>query len=113
MTDNEIIRALECCMHKNTEMCKKCPCYKDNTCKTDLDVYILDLIKRQTAEIEKLNFENLKMVASVKRLKAEVLKEFLCEIIGNILPKYLYGHEETALRIGFALSEKAKEMTEG
>lgn len=55
MSDSEIIRALECCMSKDTRMCKKCPCWKDNNCKTDLDYYILELIKRQQAEIAELN----------------------------------------------------------
>ena len=54
MTDNEIIKALECCIVY--ENCDGCPCAEDNsqyclkaTCKN-----ALDLIKRQKEELESL-----------------------------------------------------------
>ena len=50
----------------------------------------------------------LSKTAKVER--AEAMHELTKEIINNILPQYMYGHEETALRIGFAISEKVKEM---
>ena len=52
MTDNEIIKALECCI-KNT--CSECPFYKNwitHRCG-ELRNLALDLINRQQAEIEK------------------------------------------------------------
>ena len=62
MTDNEIIKALECC---SDEMgCKKgCPCFdpksKSSHCTAvgdnGLEKLALDLINRQKAEIERLN----------------------------------------------------------
>lgn len=51
MTDNEIIKALECDTHTN---CEECPYFRE-TCSFD-DVQakdILDLINRQQVEIEK------------------------------------------------------------
>lgn len=59
MTDNEIIKALECCLvlHK----CEECPCDFDTNGKTlcnDLGLKIFDLINRQKAEIERLKAEN-------------------------------------------------------
>ena len=54
MTDNEIIKALECC---NDCDCKGCPCNSDSECKGIDDAEILDLIKRQQAEIEELQSE--------------------------------------------------------
>lgn len=56
MTDNEIIKALECCI--SGQPCKetKCPFYKKG-CEIDIyavEKYALDLINRQKAEIEKL-----------------------------------------------------------
>ena len=48
MTDNEIIKALECC--KNDD-CDNCPNTFGN-CYANLAGYALDLIKRQEKEIE-------------------------------------------------------------
>ena len=59
MTDNEIIKALECCVAENEEECKvNCP-YKGNMtmCVIDLPEKSLDLINRQKAENEKLTYE--------------------------------------------------------
>lgn len=85
-----------------------------------------DLINELKKENEKLNALCTEQNEELRRLqrvtanlinilqtKTEAIKEFVKEIINNILPKYLYGKEETALRIGFAISERAKEMTEG
>lgn len=105
-TDEEIIKALMC--HFNEELdeepfqCVDCPLYNDisPSCTEALKSYVLDLINRQKAEIERLkecpkcvyeydgevteycvqgpcsNFKN------VEQIKAEAYKEFaerLCE----------------------------------
>ena len=50
LTDNEIVKALECC---NNCDCGGCPCLTEDGCK-DIDYsVILDLINRQKAEIAK------------------------------------------------------------
>ena len=65
LTDEEIVKALECCSGGITgETCKNCPlnlsnsgveaCYYDDTI---LEKYALDLINRQKAEIERLTEE--------------------------------------------------------
>lgn len=58
MTDNEIIKALECCGDESgiNHACSKCPKFKDNDdfCETALHNQALDLINRQKAEIERL-----------------------------------------------------------
>ena len=75
MTDSEIIKALECCIDG---YCRGCM-YGETllmTCKDDLMREALALINRQKAEIERLNLENLQMVASIKRLTNEAIKEF-------------------------------------
>ena len=54
MTDNEIIKALECCANEDTD-CEDCPVYKycdDNAFGMVQNTF--DLINRQKAEIEKL-----------------------------------------------------------
>lgn len=47
----------------------------------------------------------------ISRDRLDAMHELTREIINNILPKYLYGHEGQALRIGFAISEKVNELT--
>lgn len=88
MTDNEIIKMLECCKQEIDSNgvicggCKKCPNYEGETglCKEDLPTVVLDLINRQKAEIERLkkiesNILNV-MRENVAQTKAEAYKEF-------------------------------------
>ena len=51
MTDNDIIKALECCVHQN---CAECQLNKLAFCMDALGSQALDLINRQKAEIERL-----------------------------------------------------------
>ena len=88
MTDNEIIKALECCGKPvNEECCSECPYYlggQENCHKLLGD--IIDLINRQQAEIERLsNFVTEErcieiaremIPAIVKQAKSEAYKEF-------------------------------------
>ena len=55
MTDNESIKALECCS-KNI-LCGQCPLKEKNNCINKLSAYALELISRQQAEIERLHDE--------------------------------------------------------
>ena len=41
--------------------------------------------------------------------QAEAVKEFATDVINNILPKYMQGHSEQALKISLAISERVKE----
>ena len=56
MTDNDIIKALECChVGKRDHDCKKCPLYRRvPACVGHLTEAALDLVNRQKAEIERL-----------------------------------------------------------
>lgn len=63
MTDNEIIKALECCSNAVGEKCKECPINK-NCLEVELNKEALDLINRQKAEIKEL-------VGKIDRLKEE------------------------------------------
>lgn len=42
--------------------------------------------------------------------QAEAVKELATDVINNILPKYMQGHSEQALKISLAISERVKEM---
>ena len=95
MTDNEIIKALECCLSSNDLMaCWKCPAVKLNICcdgstkiSNGIVNSVLDLINRQQAEIERLRntvkndfltvTEKLKLSQSeIEEIRTEAIKEF-------------------------------------
>ena len=102
MTDNEIIKALQCCANGDTDECQNCPYVeKYPYCDGPMERDVLDLINRQQAENERLKekstvvllkprnaqFENLEhfetrqiskemLPAIVRRTKAEAYKEF-------------------------------------
>ena len=67
MTDNEIIKALECCSHRNGDLpCVDCPAYKiAQMCMEDLMSDAIDLINRQKAEIERLQMDNKQLQSDV------------------------------------------------
>lgn len=117
MEDNEIIKALEVCVRIHND-CDNCPLleYSQATdeCMTEAMSNALNLINRQKAEIERLNSPYEMQVEASKKLensiKAEAVKEFATDIINNILPKYMQGHSEQALKISLAISERVKEM---
>lgn len=85
MTDNEIIKALECCTDESYENCNECP-YSIDTEKcerTKLLEDILDLINHQKAEIERLKKEiqitkDAYTMLQTKNeiIKSEAIKEF-------------------------------------
>ena len=72
MTDNEIIKALECCSHRNEDLpCDGCPAYNiAQMCMEDLMSDAFDLINRQKAENEELQRKIL-----ICNSKIEVLQE--------------------------------------
>lgn len=61
MTDNEIIKALECCVKNDVAQCTICPYYDMlHGCRRAMEKEVLDLINHQKAEIERLKQENKK-----------------------------------------------------
>ena len=82
MTDNEIIKALECCT-TNGASCKDCPAFA-KVDRSNCKKYFrgaLDLINRQKAEIERLEKGSLKEAMifnskTIENVKAEAIKEF-------------------------------------
>ena len=88
MTDNEIIKALECCTG-DFDGCASCPLY-DHCCDRGykLIYYALDLINRQKAEIERLNGcvkseDEVRTIAEtviqsrIKTIRTETVKDFM------------------------------------
>ena len=83
MTDNEIIKALECCTED--EDCSHCPSIKEMPyCSNDIMVGALNFIKRQQAEIERLqntindilDRQPILVERAEKYAKSDAIKEF-------------------------------------
>ena len=75
MTDNEIIKALECCINDD---CDNCPDTFGN-CEHNAMRNALDLINRQKADIgrlQKINDSFTDIGKLYSEVKAEVVKEF-------------------------------------
>lgn len=75
MTDEQLIKALECCTIGTFACGKECPYYssksnlKVSSCRFELMCEISDLIDRQKAEIERLNIECQSMRNAANSLK--------------------------------------------
>lgn len=69
MTDDKIIKALECC---GIDRCDDCPCWTEElSCDHNLELLALDLIKRQKAEIESIKRNRKEFAESVDKLLHE------------------------------------------
>ena len=116
MTDEQIIKALECCATDDGNDCFQCPygniVYKSgnggcvNRCRKDA----LALINRQKAEIERLKGEvvtnNIMKATRIKKeAKSEAIKEFAERLKERNKP-WLHVHLED-------IDNLVKEMTEG
>ena len=101
-TDEQIKKALECCINKRT-MCKQCPLYSIDILNCNEKVamaFALDLINRQEAEIERLtsNVHRLKQYDEERDIrlharltanaKSEAIKEF-AESIKSYIDAYV------------------------
>ena len=78
MTDNEIIKALECCGSEKGNLCTQCPKFKKlgyDCNENDLFNDALDLINRQKAEIERLEKDFMKC-----KLEKEMIHQVATEI---------------------------------
>ncbi len=89
MTDEQIIKALECCGEDSD--CKHCPYYVNEryTCGKYFNKNVLDLINRKNEELERLT-HNLEAMAQTmpnmaKAERAEAVKEFAEELIYKIV----------------------------
>ena len=83
MTDNEIIKALECCCAKeNCEVvsCERCPLEKHYECTDIMFHETVDFINRQKAEILELQKRIINWRADMDyrpdEIKSEAIKEF-------------------------------------
>lgn len=115
MTDNDIIKALECCyIHSN---CNGCPQEDKIKCLDSAGRNALDLIKRQKAEIERLQNYYLsmqstlaKMSTGVEQAKAESIKAFA----KRLQAKAQFSEDFGDAAVSYDdIDNLVKEMTEG
>ena len=83
MTDNEIIKALECCQTNDERNCIDCPYCEDCTEDNNVVADTLGLINRQRTEIQELKVfaeeinDKLNCVIDCnKQNKSEIIREF-------------------------------------
>ncbi len=97
MTDNEIIKALECCTEGTSEACRKCvlALVPYPVCKTMVASHALALINRQKEEIDVWRSAydvaystNTELYEALKTARAETAKEFAEGLKGEMLSKY-------------------------
>ena len=129
MTDNEIIKALECCSIDNhIGVCKEC--HFADVCDEDeqaLQKHALDLINRQKAEIERLEkaleeaiscFNRIESLYKIKCKELEVAKSEAIKEFSERLKEYAkelqIGDNISWLILGVGrVDQLVKEMTEG
>lgn len=77
-TDSEIIKALECCNHIETD-CELCPLYTTKECSKVMLDSTLDLINRLQAENERLN-DKVKGFEKIRRAYQRMIHESMPNI---------------------------------
>lgn len=137
MTDNEIKKALECCSNSCDDgfaKCDECPRFEEGsgcTLRTMKDAF--DLIKRQKAEIERLEKELMKcklekemLYQTINQIKSEAIKELaerfeyfvlhedpeINELKCKDYESYMGGVNQLRLQIVKGINNRVKEMTE-
>ena len=93
MTDEAIIKALECCNDEDVGCCSECPlvyCNDDlEKCEKRIQQLAIDLINRQKAEIERLKAEIEETNEADREAEVQALSEskenakFFCEAINH------------------------------
>lgn len=118
MTDEQIVKALECCKSP-IPMCDDCPVGERDMCFDFLKGYALDLIKRQKAEIERKGriIESYALQYGtaadkevfLRKVRAEAIREF-----AERLKLYLFIERGGIYTVsGKDIDNLVKEMTEG
>ena len=123
MTDNDIIKALECCIHEPMLNCRNCP--YENSCnmgRSDIQRDVFAFINRLKTEIDILrsslhvssqNFENMAraMPNIAKATRIEAIKEFAEKLKEKVYIPGAYPNYSDEIII--EIDNLVKEMTEG
>jgi hypothetical protein len=110
VTDNEIIKALECCL---CDECEDCPHDEEIACVENLHQEAIDLINRQKANAEGLTNAVKFLNEQLSSAKAEAVKEFAERLkdyyIKNKRYDRPYAHTMISLLFGL-IDDLVKEM---
>ena len=122
MTDEDIIKTLECCTQHQYCCPKDCPLYEYDVGECDMYLMqrVLDLINRQKAEIERLKNERIERIRKLTRevydreiaqAKIEAIKEFVERLKIFVIPQKADGYtREIVLKSN--IDNLVKEMTD-
>ena len=122
MTDNEIIKALECCAQIQ-KRCSECPAWKElNLCGSVVKSQALKLINRQKEEIDVWRSAydvaystNTELYGALKTARAETAKEFAEGLKETAMGKVAWDEYDDAI-YGFVtvdeIDNRLKEFTE-
>ena len=107
MTDEQIIKALECCGNIVDSTCKECTYHEtyNASCVVRLMRDALDLYNRQKAEIEALQFSVQQLSGFISNAKSETIKEYKEKVKAIIMDKGIY-----PVVVKNALNEAEKEL---
>ena len=114
MNENDVIKAIECCIQEDPNICDVCPFYdKEKGCKDtgfDMLAYAIDLIKKKNAEIENLKADKEALINGQITLQKNLPKVTLNRFEKNIKDvQFTLGQ---TWEIQCALEKTLKEMTE-
>jgi hypothetical protein len=120
MTDDEIIKALECCSCGYCYRGEGCPLANDDSydddiskCTSKLSENALSLINRQRAEIAEYQKHIDNDIIYVKRVKAEAIKEFTQRLKEYSTETIIGGKYKFQVVTTKCIDNLVKEMTEG
>ena len=89
LTDEQVVKALECCYGSAHDKCRNCPLENVAFCEEELQNLNLDLINRLKAENErvekelmKCNLEKEMLHQIVEEIESEAIKEFAERLTG-------------------------------
>jgi hypothetical protein len=90
LTDNEIIKALECCAYSDDCGNGECPYEHGQECIRTLMLDALSFINRQKAEIERLNSVYKAKIESVNLDVKELIQQYRHEAIKEFAERLVY-----------------------
>ena len=115
MTDNEIIKALECCGNIVDSTCKECAYHEtyNASCVVRLMRNALDLINRQKAEILELQKRIINWRADMDYRPDEIKSEAIKEFAKRLKENYYFTDRWGKIIPKSTVDDLIKEMTEG
>lgn len=117
MTDNEIKKALECCVGDNDgKNCFDCPLWEIDDCQEQLLLGALNIINRLQVKNQRLTTAHPKTIESIKKMrdkaKAEAYKEFAEKLKKKYKPYVILGSGVAEIEIDNLVKEMVGENNE-